>query len=76
MVLKSTGGFNDEVDLTYVAILSLVAANKLQTDQRSFIFQVVANADSHGIESVEKYIQTKTDISDIMQTTILSWTSQ
>jgi len=26
---KSTGGFNDEVDLTYAAILSLAAANKL-----------------------------------------------
>ena len=64
---KSTGGFNDEVDLTYAAILSLVAANKLQTDQRSFIFQVITNANSIGIKSVEKYIQTKTDISDIMK---------
>ena len=64
---KSTGGFNDEVDLTYAFILSLVAANKLQTDQRNFIFQVIANADSTGIKSVEKYIQTQTDISDIIK---------
>ena len=27
---KSTGGFNDEVDLTYAAIISLVAANLLE----------------------------------------------
>ena len=27
---KSTGGFNDEVDLTYAAILSIVAAKKLK----------------------------------------------
>jgi len=27
---KSTGGFNDEVDLAYAAILSLVAAKKLK----------------------------------------------
>ena len=26
---KSTGGFNDEVDLTYASIISLVAAKKL-----------------------------------------------
>ena len=26
---KSTGGFNDEVDLTYAAIISIVAAKKL-----------------------------------------------
>ena len=35
---KSTGGFNDEVDLTYAAIISLVAAKKLEKDQTSFIF--------------------------------------
>ena len=30
---KSTGGFNDEVDLTYAAILSIVAAKK--TNEKS-----------------------------------------
>ena len=38
---KATGGFNDEVDLTYAAILSIVAAKKTNQDQRAFISQVV-----------------------------------
>ena len=62
---KSTGGFNDEVDLTYAAIISLVAAKKLEKDQTSFIFDVIKNADSSGIISVEKYLANQVDISDI-----------
>jgi len=62
---KSTGGFNDEVDLTYAAIISLVAAKKLEKNQASFIFDVIKNSDSTGIISVEKYLETLTDISDI-----------
>lgn len=62
---KSTGGFNDEVDLAYAAILSLVAANKLQKEQTDFIFDVIKNSDSTGIVSVEKYIENLIDISNI-----------
>jgi len=62
---KSTGGFNDEVDLTYAAIISLVTAKKLKKDQTSFIFNVIKNADSSGIDSVEKYLESQVDISDI-----------
>ncbi|MBS3922472.1 MAG: HAD-IA family hydrolase [Nitrosarchaeum sp.] len=62
---KSSGGFNDEVDLTYASILSLVAAIKLKKDQHEFIFDVISNADSSGILSVEKYIEKLVDISDI-----------
>ena len=62
---KSTGGFNDEVDLTYAVIISLVAAKKLQKNQSSFIFDVIKNAKSTGIESVEKYIEGLADISEI-----------
>ena len=62
---KSTGGFNDEVDLTYAAILSIFAAKKLEKDQTSFIFDVIENSDSSGIVSVEKYIENLVDISDI-----------
>ena len=62
---KSTGGFNDEVDLTYAAIISLVAAKKLGKDQTSFIFDVIKNSDSSGISSVEKYIEKQVDISNI-----------
>ena len=62
---KSTGGFNDEVDLTYAAIISLVAANQLEKDPTEFIFDVIKNSDSSGIVSVEKYLETQTDISKI-----------
>lgn len=62
---KSTGGFNDEVDLTYAAIISIVAAKKLKKDQTQFIFDVIKNSDSNGIVSVEKYVESLVDISDI-----------
>ncbi len=62
---KSTGGFNDEVDLTYAAIISIVAAKKLEKDQTDFIFDVIKNSNSSGISSVEKYIEDQVDISDI-----------
>lgn len=62
---KSTGGFNDEVDLTYAAILCIVVATKLKKDQTDFIFQVIKNIDSTGIVSVEKYLENLIDISDI-----------
>ncbi|MCG3780370.1 MAG: hypothetical protein JW390_60071 [Nitrosopumilus sp.] len=52
---KSTGGFNDEVDLTYASILSLVAAKKLKQDPTEFIFSVIKNSDSTGIKSVENF---------------------
>ncbi|QMU53945.1 MAG: HAD family hydrolase [Nitrosopumilus sp.] len=68
---KSTGGFNDEVDLTYAAIISLVAAKKLKKDQMSFIFDVIENADSNGIISVEKYVENLIDVSEIKK--ILSY---
>ncbi len=62
---KSSGGFNDEVDLTYASILSLVAAKKLNKDQHEFIFDVISNIDSSGIPSVEKYIENLVDINDV-----------
>ncbi|MFB5621139.1 MAG: HAD family hydrolase, partial [Nitrosopumilus sp.] len=62
---KSTGGFNDEVDLTYAAIISVVAAKKLDKDQTKFVYDVIENSDSTGIISVEKYIENLIDISDI-----------
>ena len=64
---KSTGGFNDEVDLTYAAILSIVAAKKLKKDQTEFIFLVINNSDSTGIKSVETFIKDQTDISEIIE---------
>jgi len=64
---KSTGGFNDEVDLTYAAILSIVAAKKLNKDQTEFINLVIKNSDSTGIKSVENFLKNQTDISEIIK---------
>jgi len=46
---KATGGFNDEVDLTYAAILSLTAANKLNKPGNNFVLKVIDNADDQDI---------------------------
>ncbi len=62
---KSSGGFNDEVDLTYASIISLVAAKKLHKNQHEFIFDVISHADSSGILSVENYLDKLVDTSDI-----------
>lgn len=64
---KATGGFNDEVDVTYGAIISIVAAKKLGRNQHEFIFEVINNADSSGIVSIEKYIDNLVDISEIKE---------
>jgi hypothetical protein len=63
---KATGGFNDEVDVTYSLILSVVTAKKLDRNPSEFIFDVIKNADQTGILSVEKYLDTlDVDISEI-----------
>jgi len=62
---KSTGGFNDEVDLAYASIIAIVAAKKLQRDQTEFIFEVIKNCDTSGIVSAEKYIEKLTEIDEI-----------
>ena len=64
---KSTGGFNDEVDLTYGVILAIVAADKLGYDQKSFISEVISNLDYTGIKSAEKYIEGIVDVHDIRE---------
>ena len=51
--------------MTYAAIISLVAARKLDLDQTDFIFDVIKNSDHTGIVSVEKYIENQIDISEI-----------
>ena len=55
---KATGGFNDEVDLTYASIISLAAANNLEKRGSQFILEVIENANETGIKSVENYLET------------------
>jgi len=52
---KSTGGFNDEVDITYVGILCYIAAQKLNKNSNEFIFDVIESANSTGIKSAEDF---------------------
>jgi len=63
---KATGGFNDEVDVTYAIILSIIAAKKLKKPFSEFIFDVIKNSDQSGIKSVEKYLDIlKVDLFEI-----------
>ncbi|MFB5632084.1 MAG: phosphatase, partial [Nitrosopumilus sp.] len=63
---KASGGFNDEVDLTYAAVLSLYASNKLNKEPLEFVYEVILNADKTGIRSVQSYIQSCCDISEFL----------
>ena len=62
---KGTGGFNDEVDLTYAAVLSLAAAETLGEEPRAFVAGVIAGADETGISSVERYLEGRADLSEL-----------
>lgn len=63
---KASGGFNDEIDVTYALILAIVAAKKRNQPFSEFILQVIENADHSGIKSVEKYMNAiNADVSDI-----------
>ena len=63
---KASGGFNDEVDLTYAAILSLYTADKLNENPSEFIYKVISNADKTGILSVQSYLESICDVSEML----------
>ena len=58
---KSTGGFNDEIDITYSGILCFIAAKKLTKDPTEFILDVLNEADDSGIAYIENFLS-KIDI--------------
>jgi len=63
---KSTGGFNDEIDITYAGILCFIAAEKLNKNPTEFISDVIDNADDSGIAYAENFLnKIDVDISDI-----------
>lgn len=63
---KATGGFNDEVDVTYALILSAVAAKKLSKPFSEFVNEIIQKSDQTGIKSVEKFLDSlRIDLSDI-----------
>ena len=62
---KSTGGFNDEIDITYAGILCFIAAKKLNKDPTELILDVINNADDSGITYIENFLnKIDADISD------------
>ena len=63
---KSTGGFNDEIDITYSGILCYIAAKKLNKDPTELIIDVLNNADDSGIAYVENFLnKIDMNISDV-----------
>jgi len=63
---KSTGGFNDEIDITYSGILCFIAAKKLNKDPAELILDVLNNADDTGISYIEDFLnKIDVDIADI-----------
>lgn len=63
---KASGGFNDEIDVTYALILSVMAAKKTNESFSTFVLKVIKNSDQTGIKSVEKYFDDNNiDVSDI-----------
>ena len=63
---KSTGGFNDEIDITYSGILCFIAAEKLNKDPTEFILDVLNRADDSGIAYIENFLsKIDVDISDV-----------
>ncbi len=63
---KSTGGFNDEIDITYSGVLCYIAAKKLKKNPTELILDVLNNADDTGISYIEGFLdKIDVDISDI-----------
>lgn len=63
---KRSGGFNNEVDLSYSIIISIIAAIRLKIHYRKFILDVVENLDVNGISSVENYLRSIIHIDDMI----------
>ena len=59
---KASGGFNDEVDLSYALIISIATALYAKTSITKLLSDVMCNADSGGISTVENYLKKRTDV--------------
>jgi len=53
---KSTGGFNDEIDITYAGILCFIGAKEFQTNPTELILSMLNEADDSGIAYVENFL--------------------
>ncbi|ABK78641.1 phosphatase [Cenarchaeum symbiosum A] len=64
---KATGGFNDEVDLAYAAILTAAAADLTGEGRNGMFDKVIRNADRTGISSVEGYLEKIADLGPLRE---------
>ena len=65
---KSTGGFNDEIDITYAGVLCFIVAKKLNRDPTELILDVINNADDSGITYIENFLnKIDANISDVKE---------
>jgi len=55
--LKSVGGFNDEVAVVYVIVMTLAASKKSEIEFEKLIIDVIANANESGINSIDDYFK-------------------
>jgi len=63
---KSTGGFNDEIDITYAGILCFITAKKFNKNPIQFISDIIDNADDSGIAYIENFLdKIDLDVSDV-----------
>ncbi|MDE1861420.1 MAG: phosphatase [Thaumarchaeota archaeon] len=65
---KRTGGFNDEVDVTYALIIAAAASQKMGGVFQEMVNEFASNADETGIRSVDRHLETLTlDLSGIKE---------
>lgn len=64
---KQTGGFNNEIDITYAIILALMSMPFIDwtSNKKDFLFTVAQNANETGISSVEDYLSSLSTLSQI-----------
>src|SRR5919107_970001 len=64
---KQTGGFNNEIDIAYAIILSLMSMPFIDwtSNKEDFLFTVAQNANDEGISSVEDYLSSLSTLSHI-----------
>jgi phosphoglycolate phosphatase-like HAD superfamily hydrolase len=67
---RQSGGFNNDTDTSYAIALAVLLAGRQKTvaGARSFLLEVAGNADETGLESVERFLSGKYDISKTKET--------
>ena len=62
---KNSGGFNDEIDLTYAYVLCATVADRANMNIHDVVSKAILYADHTGVSSVEGYLAGIADISGV-----------